>query len=299
MDWSGIDFDWNHARALLVTADEGSLSAAAAALGTTQPTVGRQVQALSEQLGVVLFERAGRGLALTPAGEALVRHVREMADAASRLSLSAAGKSQSLAGSVCISASEIHAVHLLPPIVATLRERYPGIEVEVLADNASADLKGRQADIALRNFRPQEPDLVARKLRDAPAYLYASEAYLQRLGNPQQSADLSEAVFIGFDGGDALRLALQHTVGLHLRAEQFAVRSESQLVQWELVKRGVGIGIMIPEVGDREPGVRRLWPALPPVMFPMWLVAHRELRESRRIRVVFELLVEHLNPAAT
>ncbi|MGD8862938.1 MAG: LysR family transcriptional regulator [Myxococcales bacterium] len=298
MDWRSIGFEWAHARAFLVTAEEGSLSAAAVALGLTQPTVGRQVAALSEQLGVVLFERVGRGLELTPAGAELLQHVREMADAAQRFSLAAAGKSQSLSGSVCISASELHAVHLLPPAVAALRAAYPAIEVEVLADNAASDLRRRQADIAVRNFRPREPDLVARKLREAPAYLYASEDYLRRLGHPSCAAELTpEATFIGFDAGVGLRLALQGAMGLSLRPEQFAVRSESQLVQWELIKRGVGIGIMIPEVGDAEPGVRRLWPSLPPIVFPMWLVAHRELRDSRRVRVVFELLAEHLGGA--
>ena len=287
-------FDWSHVRAFVATADCGSLSSAATALGLTQPTVGRQVQALSEELGVDLFDRVGRGLRLTPAGQELLEHAREMADAAQRLALRAAGKSQALRGTVCISASEVHAVHLLPQAIATLRSRYPRIEVEVLAQNAASDLMRRQADIALRNFRPQEPDLIARKLRDAPAYLYASEAYLQQLGHPQGPKDLAAAVFIGFDAGDGLRQVLEQTLGLDLEPQQFAVRSASQLVQWELVKRGVGVGVMIPEVGDAEPGVRRLWPGLPPLRFPMWLVAHRELRQSRRVRVVFELLVEQL-----
>ncbi|MCP5011523.1 MAG: LysR family transcriptional regulator, partial [Aestuariibacter sp.] len=86
MDWSSVNFDWNRARAFLVTAEEGSLSAAARALGMTQPTLGRQVDALEQELGIVLFQRAGRGLALTPAGLELLDHVRTMGEAASRVS---------------------------------------------------------------------------------------------------------------------------------------------------------------------------------------------------------------------
>ena len=98
MDWRSVKFDWNRARAFLVTAEEGSLSAAARALGMAQPTLGRQVSALESELGVILFERAGRGLALTQSGLELVEHVRAMGDAATRVSLTASGQSQSIEG---------------------------------------------------------------------------------------------------------------------------------------------------------------------------------------------------------
>ena len=85
MDWQNVRFDWNRARAFLVTAEEGSLSAAARALGMAQPTLGRQVEALQQELGVALFERTGRGLELTPSGLDLLEHVRTMREAAGRL----------------------------------------------------------------------------------------------------------------------------------------------------------------------------------------------------------------------
>ena len=106
MDWRSVNFDWNRARAFLVTAEEGSLSAAARALGMAQPTLGRQVDALEDELGVVLFARVGRGLTLTPSGLELLDHVRAMGEAATRVSLAAAGQSQSIEGTSCISASE-------------------------------------------------------------------------------------------------------------------------------------------------------------------------------------------------
>src|SRR6056297_2910935 len=106
MDWRSVGFDWNRARAFLVTAEEGSLSRAARALGMTQPTLGRQVSALEHELGVALFERVGRGLELTPSGLELVEHVRRMGEAATRVSLTASGQSQSIEGTVCITATE-------------------------------------------------------------------------------------------------------------------------------------------------------------------------------------------------
>jgi len=195
MDWRSVKFDWNRARAFLVTAEEGSLSAAARALGMAQPTLGRQVDALEEELGVVLFERVGRGLALTPSGLELLDHVRAMGDAANRVSLSAAGQSQSIEGTVCIAASETYAAILLPPIIAKLRRAEPGIDIEIVTSNKASDLRRREADIAIRNFRPTEPDLVAKKIRDVPARLYAAPAYLERIGNPKVPYDLRHADF--------------------------------------------------------------------------------------------------------
>lgn len=293
MDWRSVKFDWNRARAFLVTAEEGSLSAAARALGMAQPTLGRQVDALEEELGVVLFERVGRGLTLTPSGLELLDHVRAMGDAANRVSLTAAGQSQSIEGTICIAASETHAAILLPPILAKLRRAEPGIHIEIVASNKASDLRRREADIALRNFRPTEPDVVAKKIRDVPARLYAAPAYLERIGNPKLPYDLRQADFISIDSSGMFMKGL-NALGLNLTERNFPILTENYLVMWELVKHGLGIGIQDGTIGDAEPLVRRALPDLEPLMFPIWLVAHREVNTSRRIRVVFDLLAEEL-----
>lgn len=293
MDWRSVKFDWNRARAFLVTAEEGSLSAAARALGMAQPTLGRQVNALEDELGVVLFERVGRGLTLTPSGLELLDHVRAMGNAANRVSLSAAGQSQSIEGTICISASEIYAAFLLPPIIAKLRELEPGIDVEIVASHATSDLRRREADIAIRNFRPTEPDLVAKKIRDVPARLYATPNYIEKIGNPRLPVDLDQADFISIDSAGALRNGL-NAICFDLTRRNFPIMTENYLVMWELVKHGLGIGILDGNIGDAEPLVARVLPDLEPLMFPIWLVAHRELNTSRRIRMVFDLLATEL-----
>lgn len=185
------------------------------------------------------------------------------------------------------------ATFTLPPIIARLRQTHPGIEIELLATNEKSDLSRREADIAIRSFRPTEPALIAKKIGDTSARLYASPAYLEQLGNPTTPEALSRGQFLGFDRGDALMKGL-NALGLSLTAENFAVITQDQLVQWELTKQGVGISIMTDDVGDREPGVRRALPAFPPVSIPMWLTTHRELSTSRRMRVVFDFLFESL-----
>ncbi|MGH7439877.1 MAG: LysR family transcriptional regulator, partial [Polyangiaceae bacterium] len=199
MDWRGIRFDWNHARAFLVTAEEGSFSAAGRALAIAQPTIGRQVAALEEELGVALFERVGTGLELTSAGLDLMEHVRAMSEAATRVSLAATGQALSIDGSVCITASELIAAHVLPPIIGRLRQEHPGIEIEIVASNSATDLRRREADIAVRNFTSTQPELVQKKIADRDARLYATPAYIERIGVPTSPADLSRADFFGFD----------------------------------------------------------------------------------------------------
>ncbi len=293
MDWRSVKFDWNRARAFLVTAEEGSLSAAARALGMTQPTLGRQVTALEEELGVALFERVGRGLELTPSGLELVEHVRSMGEAATRVSLTASGQSQSIEGTVCITATEVTSAFILPPIIARLRRAEPGIVVEVVATNSVRDLRRREADIALRSLRPSDPDLIARKLRDDTARLYASESYLSRVGDLRSLEDLSRAEFVGFEDNEPFLKGL-NALGMSLTARNFPILCGNHLVQWELVKQGAGIGVMLTRIGDAEPLVRCAAPWLETFSFETWLVSHRELRTSRRVRLVYDWLTEEL-----
>jgi len=293
MDWRSIRFDWNHARAFLVAAEEGSFSAAGRVLSIAQPTIGRQVAALEEELAVTLFERIGNTLELTSAGLDLMEHLRAMGDAATRVSMTAAGKSLSIDGTVCITASELIAAHVLPPIIGRLRLTHPGIEIEIVASNTARDLRRREADIAVRNFTPTQPDLVAKKIADRHARLYASPAYLKRLDNPTSAAGLSQAEFFGFDRTDLMIKGLR-ALGLEIGPKNFPIITDNHLVQWELCKQGVGICIVMDQVGDAEPRVRRVLPKLSPLPVPVWLATHRELHTSRRIRVVFDLLAEEL-----
>ncbi len=289
MDWRGINFDWNGARAFLVTAEEGSLSAAARALGLSQPTLGRQVTALEESLGISLFERGKRGLELTPSGLELVQHVRAMGDGAASFSLAATGKSAAIEGKVCITASEAFAVFTLPGIVRALREEEPRIAVEIIASNQSSDLKRREADIAIRSYRPTQEGLVAKKIGDIEAYLYASEDYLASIGNPKTPDGFTEATFIGFDRSQLL-IDGYRSIGINTSSDNFALISENHLVHWELVRNAAGVGVMPAPIGDAEPGIVRILPDIEPLMTELWLVAHKELKTSRRVRYVFDYL---------
>ena len=293
MTWQTIKFDWNHARAFLVTAEEGSLTAAAEALKMTQPTLGRQVAALEDELGVVLFDRVAGKLQLTEVGTELLEYVRSMAEAAGHVSRLAEGKSTAVSGLVSISASEVYCAHLLPAVIARIRQQAPGISLHLIAANTPSDLTRREADIAIRNFRPTEPDLIARKLRDDVAHLYATPQYLHTIGNPDTPESFSCADFIAIDEPEKL-IEWLNTAGVPVGTDNFPIIAKNYLVHWELVRAGLGIGIMPQAIGDAEPAVVRACATLAPFEFPIWLVSHRELKTSNRVRVVYDLLAKAL-----
>ncbi len=293
MNWGAIDFDWNQARAFLATALEGSLSAAARELKQTQPTLSRQVAALEKHLGVTLFERVGKQLVLTETGSSLLEHVRAMGEAAGLVSLNASGRSQAIYGQVRITSGEGLSAYVLPPIIEQLREQYPEIEIELVVSNQVRDLRRREADIAIRHVRPDQPDLYAKKIKESRVRLYASTSWIRRHGRPRTADDLSSAVFVGADNNPRF-LQVLHSWGLPVELENFKLSSDSHIVCWELVKRGLGVGANLEEIAESTPEVEQILPELPPFVVPYWLCTHRELHTSRRIRLVFDLLAEAL-----
>lgn len=294
MNWQAISFDWNQVRAFLATAEEGSLSAAARALGLTQPTLSRQVNGLESELGVTLFERGHRAMELTPSGLELLEHVRAMGDAATRVSLTASGQSQAVDGKVSITATNMFAAWYLPPIVAQIREQAPGIELEIIAANESLDLLRREADIAIRHGQPDHGDLIAKRIGQMTANLYAAKDYLDRIGRPRHPQDLADADFIGFEKPDQL-LELYNGMGIPVTRDHFKVYSASGVVIMALVEQGLGIAVGTQDVAERSETLEQVLPSMPPIDVPIWLVTHRELHTSRRIRLVFDMIAEHIS----
>ena len=286
-------FDWTQGRAFLATVEAGSLSKAAKALGLTQPTLSRQVAGLEAALGVVLFERVGRALVLTDTGRDLLDHFRDMGAAAERIALAAAGHSQALEGRVVISASDAFAVYVLTPLLAELQGIAPGIEIEVLASNTISDLQRREADVAIRHQRPVEPELIGRQVGEWRARLYASRAYLERRGRPLEPGDLAGHDLLGFAPVERLVSTLV-AFGLPITRRNFRHVTDNGLVLGEMAQRGLGIAVTPSVFALHMTGMEPVLPDWPGIPVPLWLIAHREVQTSRRIRVVFDFLGEAL-----
>jgi DNA-binding transcriptional LysR family regulator len=285
--------DWHLFKAFLAVAREGSLSSAARALGTTQPTMGRQVAALEAALGVKLFARSVDGLAPTEAALRLIPKAEVMAAAVEAAQRSASGDIDEERGTVRITASEVMGGEVLPPALVDFHSRNPGISVELALTNRNEDLLRGEADIAVRMVRPTQGALIAKRIGRIDIGLYAHRVYLKTRPMPRQLKDLREHALIGYDRDQGYARALER-MGVPVTRDDFAFRSDSDLAQLAALRAGVGIGAC--QLGLARPQ-KALVPILPSeFMIPMevWLVMHRDLRSNRRVRLVFDHLAAKL-----
>jgi DNA-binding transcriptional LysR family regulator len=292
--WASVAFDWNRTRGFLITAEEGSFSAAAKALNMAQPTLSRQVAALEKDLGVTLFERGGQRLVLTQSGQELLLHAKQMASAAEKFSLTAAGHSQQLEGLVTISAGHLDAVYRLPKVIKKVKQRYPGIDIEIVVTNGASDLNRREADIAIRNFRPSQPELIAKKLDDENIWLVGTQQYLSPFKDIENVKDLNDIQIIGFEQ-DKQMIDILNQQGWELSQKNVQVVTEFQPMQIQLCKQDLGV-IFLSEYAEKfEPSLTRVLASCGPIMtLPVWLVCHQELRTNLRVRKVFDLISDML-----
>ena len=289
------EFNWQLVPSFLAAHEHGSLLGAARALGLSQPTVGRHVSQLESQLGTPLFERTVRGLVATPAAHRLADAARAMEAGAQSLLRGAHQSQTTLSGSVRISASQPLACALLPPLLAQMRTELPGIQIELVVSNALSDLLRREADIAVRMVRPTQGALVARRIGQVGVVACAHRDYLQRRGTPAAPIDLLAHALVGNDQVQDIRrgfAAMGHPVG----PEQFALRTDDLMAYWAAVRAGLGIGFVASYLLQQDEEVVQVLPALAIAPLPAWLVVHREIRSSRRIRAVWDFLARELAP---
>ena len=248
---------------------------------------------LEAQLGLVLFERSGRGLVATPQALALVEAARQMEGGAARLIRLAQGSEVEQQGPVRITASQPVACWLLPPLLAQMRELLPRIEVSLVASNAVSNLLRREADIALRMLRPEQASLSMRRIGQISIVACAHADYLRRRGVPLRLQDLAGHDVVGGDNQDEIGKGM---LALGLPADQlrYGLRSDDLIVQWAAVRAGLGVGFIADFVQRGDPQVSALLPMLPLPRFPIWLTVHREVHSSARIRAVYDFLAERV-----
>ncbi|KNG93391.1 LysR family transcriptional regulator [Pseudaestuariivita atlantica] len=295
MDARVSDLNWSLVQTFLAVAETGSLSAAARALGASQPTVGRQIRQIEEQTGLTLFQRQSRGLSLTPAGETLMKPARAMQVAMRDIALAAGGQSDRLEGTVRITASIFTALHHLPQIIARIREEAPGIAVELVPTDTSENLLFREADIAVRMYRTEQLDIITQHMGELQIGIFATRSYLDRVGMPETMDDLREMDLVGYDKNERIIRGMRD-MGWPATRDWFATRCDMHPVYWELVRAGCGVGFAQVDVGQRDPEMVHLFPDIPIAGLPVWLAAHEGMRRTPRIRLVWDMLAEGLKP---
>jgi len=281
---------WHLLQSFEAISAAGSLSAAAKATGVSQPTLSRHLNQLENLLGKRLFFRSVAGLSLTPEGAAVQTHAQVMAQAAAELAFTGA-QAQEISGTVRITASQIAATYLLPPMLTALRDTHPALNLELVASDQTDNLLRREADLAVRMYRPTQNDLITKKVAELPIGIYAARSYAKRYGLPEQYADLSRHTVIGYDRSTLIIEGMRQ-FGMEVDRSFFAFRSDDQVVCWRMVKAGMGIGFGQRVTGDADPDLVPIWPDMPIASMPVWLTAHRELRMSPRVRLAFDHLAE-------
>ncbi|MCW5802241.1 MAG: LysR family transcriptional regulator [Deltaproteobacteria bacterium] len=283
---------WDLYRTFLGVVRLGSLSAAARDLGLTQPTVGRHVDALEAAVGAELFTRSQTGLLPTDLARELAPYAAELASTAASLARAASARRDEVAGTVRISASEVVATEVLPPILADLHDAHPALRIELSASDQVEDLLHRAADIAVRQAPPAQSALVVRRIGGGiPVGMFAHRRYLDRHGTPRTVADLAHHRLIGYDRETAYirAMARRHPAFASL---SFTFRADSNLAQLAAIRAGIGIGFC--QRGLASPDLIHLLPRSFELTLDTHVAMHENLRASARCRAVFSALVTGL-----
>ena len=295
------DVDWNLLNSFLAVATMGSLSKAAAHLGSTQPTIGRHIEQLETHLNIRLFDRTQKGYKITELGMQLAEQAKSMKQFADNISLIATGKSQQVAGTVRITASEMVAVNHLPKAIAQIRQNHPEISFEIIANNHSDNLLEREADIAIRMYQPTQDDLIIRKVNDLEMGIYVSQKYPRFEQAIALKADNLQPFFnhdlIGYDREtqilDGFKQIGIKKAGKDITKDDFCIRSDTHEVSWQALLAGLGLGFQLISSCQNQPLLQRVLPEFKLGTMPVWVTAHREVKTSRRIRLVYDALCDY------
>ena len=279
---------WDDVRFFLAIQRAGSLSAAAGPLGVTQPTCGRRLAVLEASLGLRLFDRTPEGLVLTSEGSTLLDAAIEMERSAHQLALRATVRDRDLEGVVRIGTIEFFASSFLVGALLEVRDKYPGIRMELVLSNAETDLLRREADIAMRfrpqGYRPTPEVLIAQKLGDEPFMLYGSERYLRRRGRPTDPDDLAKHDVVV----NSTRNPASEWSERAYRNASVVLTAPSMQVTSAAIAEGLGLGAIPCRAAKRVPQLVPLSPVVG--VGTGWMVVHPDLQHVPRIRVVLDTL---------
>ena len=284
--------DWSILRDFIAVAETGGLSQAARRLRVSQPTLSRRIAALEEQLKAQLFQRTLRGLLLTDAGENVLAGTRRVEEEALAIERRADAAQEGLSGTVRLSVTESIGALWLPKRLAAFHAKYPGVCVEVLVDNRAANLVRREADIAIRLFRPDRPDLIARHVGEMVMGLYGAKDYLAKHGMPTTLIHLKSHFLVGFDENVGARNKAVQRLKRCFSPEKIAHRSSSFIGQLSATQAGVGLGVHDCVLADADATLQRVMPEDFDHRMEIWLVTHAYMRHSGRIRAVYDFLAD-------
>lgn len=278
--------DWEDLKHFSLFAREGTLSAAARALGVDHATVARRIAGLETAMEVKLVDRRSRAYSLTADGKRVAEIAARMEQAAFDAGRVAQAAKPGVQGEVSVSAPPSLSVSIIAPHLAKLRARHPGITIKLAGEKRTASLNRREADIALRLNRPSEPGLISRRLGEFGFALYGAPSYLK-------TTSREAMVFIAYDRS-LDELPQQKWLYAFAAGRPVVLRSNDLESQAAAARAGVGLAILPRFLADGDPALQRCEAGRKTVSRDVWLVVHRDLRRVPTIRAVMDFLTECL-----
>jgi DNA-binding transcriptional LysR family regulator len=268
-----------------------TLAVAAERLNVDVSTVFRRLNELEGRLRVRLFDRSPRGYQLTAAGERASAAAESMESELHALDRDITGRDQKLEGSLRVTASETLSHAVLPRLFASFHASHPRIQLILTIDNRVLDLSRREADVALRTRRPTDPALFGRKLANIAWAWYGDAEGGRAVRRAKGSFDFSGRSVVGWDDPGA-RIAASEWVSTHVPAECIVYRSNSIVNQLMAVRAGIGIALLPCYLADPDPATKRLTPTLGDIAGELWIVTHKDLKGTARIRAFLSIVGE-------
>ena len=291
--------DWNDLRYLLAVARAGSTLAAAKALGTSQSTVHRRLTELEERIGRPLVKRHATGYRLTELGEHLLPYAERAEEAMAAFERQSLASDKDFSGTVRVTCASTLADRLAnSSLIDMFQARYPSLRVELVITDRLLDLSKGEADIAIRLGERQDDALIGRQIAKVPWAVYASHSYIERHGRPECLKDIEHHVVIAYDGEIADYAAARWLRSVAPGA-RVAARSENWPGYVLAVKSGAGLGPLPIHHGDRERELVRLIDTDAELMSHFWLLMHRDMRRTPRVRAFFDFVVAELKAFRT
>ena len=284
---------WDDLQIVLAIAETGSLSGASRTLRISHATVFRRLNEMERRLKVTLFERSRTGYIPTLSGDDLAASARRVQSEVNGAERRIIGQDLTLSGSLRITTTDTLFAGLLSPLLASFRQRYPDITVEVVISNQRQSLSRREADIAIRPTRQPPETLVGRKLSDISLAIYGQKALWQNaplLLNtplPLDPVSLQQEAWIGPDvqlGDTALEKWMMD--------KSAAYKLDSMLGMQSAVRHGAGIAVLPCYLADADEALLKLSAPIEALTTPLWLLTHPDLRHVARVRAFMQTIAE-------
>ncbi len=288
--------DWDKLRIFYAVAEAGSFTHAGETLNLSQSAVSRQISTLEESIGVTLFHRHARGLILTEEGELLHKTAGEIFGKLAMIEGQLADSRQLPEGPLRITVAEFIGSTWLAPKLAQLRTDHPDIQLTMLLDDRILNLSMREADAAIRLYKPEQPDLVQRHLTNINFHICASKDYLKANGTPKTVKDLKKHTLIGYPENVPAPFAdpnwLFRMADIEGESHNNTIMMNSIYGILETVKAGAGIAALPDYMVAKEKDLVQILPETvrPPV--EVYFVYPEERRHSKRIGIFKDFLLK-------